>query len=461
MDPLKYLEMITEMTGMKDILFGLLILIVFFLIPFVFFFRGLTRLLFQKQSFSELKGSLFIWGGWILLVLIGVLVYSVDSQIRFPIDQTISKAEQSLNSAKERMALVAQKHLHAFIEDQQYLSKDPNFITSRSRDAGPVLMSIVNWELPDGKKILGTKNIVDEKLLMDLKSSVWFKLPTNRVLALDASWLVALGTFDSWNLLKRENYPGQIQQSDRKTEFLMISPDFLQLIAWAKIRLIKAKGNPKELQLAVREVSNLADIFISSNYIVGLAAGAEIKKMLIAQPILSGGLANRPSEESIGRFQRTIFTYQYFLTRANDSSNQSGILRQAPVGLCAAYREEFLLRQQAYSVGNDLLVKWRSLVSQNRLSELTALSNLIGSNCFHIEAELQALPIPEQNNLLDSLEHSPGWKQRLVRYVINVDKLYRLIQDIVYFHGVEKRGATVFEKFDRKVESERGPEKSN
>lgn len=201
---------------------------------------------------------LVVLGVVLLLVLPGAV--ALDVYLRRQYEPTLAAHREATIATVDR-----------FCEVQTALSADPFFHEPRTEgDAGPLLNPWVTWgntvpavsplSLPDGMDL-------------PLFSKQW--LTTKEDLAeVNFSWMQQLHAFDRWDLLV--DSPAGAQQPLNWTTMPM--PNFLQLMTWARLRLVHGMRSGAVLG-ASKDVRQLAWLCYRTETMLGGAIAVAILKL--------------------------------------------------------------------------------------------------------------------------------------------------------------------------------------
>ncbi len=261
-------------------------------------------------------------------------------------------------SAAEREESVA-RHRHdayafveTFLEDQRHLSGLGVFEpTARERDAGPFLNARVpRLGEPPAEEV---EHFPIARLPHEARLQLRGDPPPDYAavnltqVGLDFRWMTALLAYDHWQWEAPDRpVPERLTQF---TDYPM--PDFMELRAWARLRLESALDEPEPI-LTLGEVRHLAGLVYSTHTLVGALVAVEM--LDDERRVVEAWRAANPkaelrwtslTEDDVARARRAIWGFRGYVHLHTDPELMQLVLADPAIqlGRCAALNEEIPL----------------------------------------------------------------------------------------------------------------------
>ncbi|MCX6119931.1 MAG: hypothetical protein NT027_20540 [Proteobacteria bacterium] len=201
----------------------------------------------------------------LVLTLVSLLTGMVIFYFAFPYYAQSEVVNQQLVKSDSEI----HRHWEAFKEDYRIVQASLDWKTTRRNDAGQFLNSRIPWI--DEADCHDCELNLKSDLLENIRSNEWPKLFGGNVAeGLNFSWLKHLEVYDHWDLFSA--------LTERKVENILksnISPQYTQLLYWARLRLLAAEKEVDYKQ-ASAEIRHLAKLLNSQNILTSAVAAIEI-----------------------------------------------------------------------------------------------------------------------------------------------------------------------------------------
>lgn len=205
-------------------------------------------------------------------------------------------------------ATAAERHVDRYCAETKDLVKRKELSDPpRNHDAALYMAGRSDWE---GGKI-GLLHLPDSiTQRMSNPPGAWRQAGPELYAGLDFTWMTELLQFDHWSLLGA----GPLRDKEAANFYEEILPNYMPLMNWSKLRLIKGVHEGNLAQASV-EVRHLADLIRSSGTLIGemirfAIYGLERKVWEdLGQPMPEG----LPSTDEAWRLRHSAFAGMYFL----------------------------------------------------------------------------------------------------------------------------------------------------
>ncbi len=205
-------------------------------------------------------------------------------------------------------AVAAEKHVDRYCaETKDLVGRKELSDPPRTRDAALFMAGRSDWE---GGKV-GLLHLPDSiTQRMNNPMGAWRQAGPELYAGLDFDWMTELLQFDYWSLLGA----GPMRDAQAATFYEELLPNYVTLMSWTKLRLIKGAREGKLAQASV-ETRHLAGLIRSSGTVLGeLVAGAlsNIERKVwedVGQPLPEG----LPTSDETWRLRHSTFAGMYFL----------------------------------------------------------------------------------------------------------------------------------------------------
>lgn len=230
-------------------------------------------------------------------------------------------------------AATAEKHVDRYCaETKDLVSRKELVAPPRERDAAVYMAGRTDWE---GGRI-GLLHLPDSIVQrMGNPPGAWRQAGPDLYAGLDFGWMTELLQFDHWSLLGA----GPLRDKAEVNFFEEILPNYMPLMSWSKLRLLKGVHEGNLAQASV-EVRHLAELIGSTGSLVGEMVRVSIYNLErlvwedVGRPVPEG----LPSRDDGGRLRNSAFAGLYLLYPGVPRAVKEKALKCIPMR-CAALIE--------------------------------------------------------------------------------------------------------------------------